>query len=305
VRSDFLPRRRGYRPAITLLFVGTIAVAAFRQGVFQSLAHAGANEVTAGQARGETEPGLNELPAMKPQDLAAEQEALERFASLGLPIYCGGGTKPYVALTFDDGPGPYTIQTLNLLRAGGARATFFSVGKKLEYFPDVPSLELGAGAIGNHTWTHRDMRGATAQELYEEVGRTRAELAGATGAPVRMFRPPYGAHDAALDQYVRSLGMAEIMWSAESGDSAGAPPSVVLANTVAGLRPGAIILMHENRGSTLSMLPQILQAIADKGLQAVTVPYMLANDPPSEAQLRAGGGCGVSPTIPPEQWSTT
>ena len=296
------PRRRGYPSAITILILATVAVAAFRQGVLESLAHAGAEDGTpatrAGAQRNPLSWGLEPLP----EDPAAEAEALDRFAALGLPIYCGGGRKPYVALTFDDGPGPYTIKTLEILRAAGARATFFSVGKKLEYFRDVPKLELEAGALGDHTWTHRDMRGATAQELEDEVGRTREALVEAAGRPVRMFRPPYGAHDQALDRYLKSSGMVEIMWSGESGDSAGAPASVVLANAVAALRPGSIILMHENRGSTLSMLPRILQAVSNKGLHAVTVPYLLAHDPPTEAQLRAGGGCGLSPTIPPDQW---
>jgi peptidoglycan/xylan/chitin deacetylase (PgdA/CDA1 family) len=298
-------RRRGYSSAITILILATVAVAAFRQGVFASLAHAGAKDgVRATRARSgpaQRNPLSSSLEA-QPEDPAAEADALDHFAALGLPIHCGGGKKPYVALTFDDGPGPYTIKTLDILRAAGARATFFSVGKKLEDFPDVAKLELEAGALGDHTWTHRDMRGATAQELYDEVDRTREALADAAGHPVRMFRPPYGAHDASLDRYLKSSGLVEIMWSGESGDSAGVPPSVVLANAVAALRPGAIILMHENRGSTLSMLPLILQAVSNKGLHAVTVPYLLAHDPPSEAQLRAGGGCGLSPTIPPDQW---
>jgi peptidoglycan/xylan/chitin deacetylase (PgdA/CDA1 family) len=304
---DRLPRRRGYPSAITILVLGTVAAAMVRQGVFQSSAHAGDRAATqVATVDRADDPSLEKLQAGLVKDpstvRAAESEALGRFAALGLPIYCGGGSKPYVALTFDDGPGPYTEQTLSLLRTAGAKATFFSVGKKLEYFPDAPRMELAAGAVGNHTWNHVDLRGATAQRLADEVGATRDALAEATSGAVHLFRPPYGAHDASLDQYLRYHDMVEIMWSAESGDSAGAPPSVVLANTVAGLRPGAIILMHENRGSTLSMLPQILDAVAAKGLVAVTVPYMLAYDPPTEAQLRAGGGCGVSPTIPPSQW---
>jgi peptidoglycan/xylan/chitin deacetylase (PgdA/CDA1 family) len=299
------PRRRGYPSAITILILATVAVTASRQGAFESLAHAGAAK---GQPAAvvEANPARPHLVAAVPQavheDSSAETRALAHFAALGLPVYCGGGKKPYVALTFDDGPGPYTEKTIDLLKNAGAEATFFTVGKKLEYFEDVPAEELTVGAMGDHTWNHVVMRGATSQQLADEVLATKTALEEAAGSAVRMFRPPYGSHDIGLDQYVQNNGMVEILWSGESGDSAGAPPSVVLANSVNALKPGAIILMHENRGSTLSMLPQILKAVRDKGLTAVTVPYMLANDPPTEAQLRAGGGCGLSPTIPPDQW---
>src|SRR5206468_3603406 len=52
-------------------------------------------------------------PAPEPvgSPLAVSQGArteLDRLISLGYPVCRGAGTKPLVALTFDDGPGPYT-----------------------------------------------------------------------------------------------------------------------------------------------------------------------------------------------------
>ena len=63
---------------------------------------------------------------------------------------------------------------------------------------------------------------------------------------------------------------------------------------IAGLHPGAIILMHENRGQTVRALIAIFAALQRKHLRAVSVPQLLSDDPPSLAQVRAGGGaCGV------------
>lgn len=63
---------------------------------------------------------------------------------------------------------------------------------------------------------------------------------------------------------------------------------------LAGLHPGSIILMHENRGQTIRALLTIFAALRRDHLRAVTVPELVAEDPPSLAQLRAGGrGCGV------------
>jgi peptidoglycan/xylan/chitin deacetylase (PgdA/CDA1 family) len=56
---------------------------------------------------------------------------------------------------------------------------------------------------------------------------------------------------------------------------------------IAGLHPGAIILMHENRSQTIRALPAIFAALRRAHLRAVTVPRLVAEDPPSRRQLRA------------------
>ena len=67
-------------------------------------------------------------------------------------------------------------------------------------------------------------------------------------------------------------------------------------NVIAGLRPGAIILMHENHGQTVRALINIFGALKRRHLRAVSVAQLLTDDPPSAAQLRTpGGGCGVGP----------
>jgi peptidoglycan/xylan/chitin deacetylase (PgdA/CDA1 family) len=308
-----LQPRRGFGRLIGILTVVLFATLALRMGAFGSLISAARDHGrSAPLAQGLSPPGVplgggSTAPAVGSGDgakatgpppfaansantanAAATDLALTRFAAIGRAVHCGGGTKPLVAVTFDDGPGPYTGQTLKILRAAGASATFFSVGRNIAGWPSVPSLELGQGAIGDHTWTHIPLKGESSAVLQEEIGRTQDALAAATGSRIGLFRPPFGSHDAGVDHFASALGMVEVLWSVDSEDSAGAPPEEVLANAVSGARPGAIILLHENRGSTLSVLPQILQAIRQRGLQTVTVPELLALDPPTVDQLEQG-----------------
>jgi peptidoglycan/xylan/chitin deacetylase (PgdA/CDA1 family) len=85
-----------------------------------------------------------------------------------------------------------------------------------------------------------------------------------------------------------------VLWNVDSGDSLGAEYAGIEHNVLAGLHPGSIILMHENRGQTIRALPTIFRALQEDHLRAVTVPELVAQDPPSPAQLRAGGrGCRV------------
>ena len=94
---------------------------------------------------------------------------------------------------------------------------------------------------------------------------------------------------------VRAHGLLQILWTVDSADSLGANYAQIERNVIAGLRPGAIILMHENHGQTIRAMINIFAAIRRKGLRAVSVPQLLADDPPSAAQLRDGGlGCGVA-----------
>ncbi len=235
--------------------------------------------------------------ALAQRGAAAEAAELSRLTALGLPIYCAGPRGNMVALTFDDGPGPYTRLMLRKLHQAHDRATFFVVGRNLGLIPGITHQERAIGAVGDHTFTHPLLTGLSLATADEEITRTKTALAQASGGPVRLFRPPYGGRNAAIDDMARRAGLLEILWTVDSADSLGANYAGIARNVIAGLRPGYIILMHENRGQTIRAMLQILPALARRHLRAVSVPELLARDPPSIAQVRAGGrGCGAHPT---------
>jgi peptidoglycan/xylan/chitin deacetylase (PgdA/CDA1 family) len=223
--------------------------------------------------------------------------ALLRFTRLGRPVFCGGRGKRLVALTFDDGPGPYTRIALRELRRAGARATFFLVGRSIRRFPGLPRRERALAAIGDHTMTHPFLPGLSARAARAEIADARALAAAASGTRIRLFRPPYGAHTPAIDRDVSRLGMVEVLWDVDSTDSRVWPPANfhAIARVVRrAVRPGSIVLFHENRGQTIRALRTILPMLARRRLRAVTVPELLAQDPPSAAALaRGAAGCGV------------
>jgi peptidoglycan/xylan/chitin deacetylase (PgdA/CDA1 family) len=81
--------------------------------------------------------------------------------------------------------------------------------------------------------------------------------------------------------------MLEILWSIDSGDSQGASARRIYRTVREQLSPGDIILLHEGRGTTQNALPRILDVIGARGYRAVTVPQLLAMDPPTNEQLRS------------------
>ena len=160
--SPTLPRI-GFRPVIAILLVAVVGMLAWREGLGKGtfgkgFSPGGPSRVLAGAKAKASGMSGGSLAAASPDaPLVTEAEAtaaVQRFVRLGLPVYCGGRLGNFVALTFDDGPGPYTQQTMQILDAGGSRATFFLVGKKLQYWPELPPQEAAMGAIGDHTWDH-------------------------------------------------------------------------------------------------------------------------------------------------------
>ncbi len=187
-----------------------------------------------------------------------------------------------------------------VLRRFGERATFFLVGRNLARWPGLPRAELRLGVVGDHTWTHPFLTRLATSDMDAEIARTKAALARATGAVVRLFRPPYGFRDAAVDREASRLGMLDVLWSLDSGDSyppPGASAGKIVRTLARLVRPGSIVLMHENLRQTMDALPAVLRRLQARGLRSVTVPELLALDPPSLAQLRAGiNGCTGRPS---------
>jgi peptidoglycan/xylan/chitin deacetylase (PgdA/CDA1 family) len=217
---------------------------------------------------------------------------IHRLAALGLPVYCAGPHGHELAFTFDDGPGVYTHYAVKKLAQAHERATFFVVGKSIEAWPGWLQRELKVGSLADHTFTHADLLELPPAEVASELESNKQLIEQQSGQSVDLFRPPYGAQDAAVNQIARRLGLLDIMWSMDSRDSLGANWAGIIQNVESDLRPGAIILMHENRGQTIRALTTLLPVLHQRRLRSVTLPDLFATDPPSPAQVRQGlNGC--------------
>ena len=286
-RARALRRRRTLALAVFIAVLGLAVMIA----ILVSRRSVGRKAVRAAPPSGAVALG----PAVARSRSEAQLRAVGRLAAYGLPLYCGGRSERMVALTFDDGPGPYTRLAIAKLRKHHLRATFFLVGKQIRSFPGLARLEKPAGAVGDHTMTHPFLPALPHRAMVQQIAGAKALIEHAAAQPVVLFRPPYEGRTPAIEHEVRTLGMLEVLWNVDSGDSLGANYAGIDRNVLAGLHPGSIILMHENRGQTIRALLTIFAALTRDHLRAVTVPELVTEDPPSLAQVRAGGrGCGVS-----------
>lgn len=223
----------------------------------------------------------------------AQRSAVEHYRAIGLPIYCAGGRGRFAALTFDDGPSQFSGQVLDLLRSAGAQSTFFLIGRQVGGQGEIVRRQLAAGGVADHTWNHPMLTRLSRRDVDFELGQTKRVLEQATRQPIELFRAPYGDHNAAVDARIRGWGLLEVLWNVDTRDSAGADSVSIAQNADQGLQPGAIVLMHETYERSVRALPQILGAARRRGLRLVSVPQLLALDPPPDALVRAGPlACG-------------
>jgi peptidoglycan-N-acetylglucosamine deacetylase len=291
-RRRLVLRRRTVFAAVLAAAAAALLAALLSGGGSHTHAHASA--IASGSAaRAGSAKRLAGRSASTSSD-AGESDQVRALIALGLPIYCAGARGNEVALTFDDGPGPYTQLVLAKLRKHGIRATFFDVARNIPLLPGATAAERALGGVGDHTVTHPLLTALAPAGAEREIVRAQAALERSTGGPVFLFRPPYGGRSASIDRVVSAHGMLDILWTLDSADSLGATYAQIERNVIGGLRAGAIVLMHENHGQTVRALLAIFAALARKHLRAVSVSQLLTDDPPSVAQVRAGGaGCGV------------
>ena len=184
-----------------------------------------------------------------------------------------------VWLTIDDGPDPAsTPQVLELLKAHGARATFFVIGSQVERHPDlVRRIVAGGHSIGNHSHTHplRSFWCAFPSRTAAEIDRCVAAFLLADVPFERYFRPPAGVRNPFLDPQLSSRGMTLVLWNARGFDGGGRSPAAALASIARQIRPGGILLSHEAgvRAETrLRFMELLLEFLAGEGYACVLPP---------------------------------
>ncbi len=228
---------------------------------------------------------------------AAENAAITKTLSYTPYVRVAGTQHKEVALTFDDGPGPYTPQIVSALERLHAPATFFEVGVEERYFSGSTAKIVARGyPIGDHTQNHQNM-GKLAPKQQQSQLLQETTAIGAEGAPFpRMFRPPYGLWDNGTLRVLKKYRMLMVLWTVDTGDyELPGVPAIVTA-AVKGARPGAIILLHDaggDRSQTVAALPRIIRQLRRKGYRLVTVPRLLLDNPAPRHQnvyLLSGSG---------------
>jgi len=203
-------------------------------------------------------------------------------------VKVGGDRGREVALTFDDGPGPYTPAVLSVLERLHVRATFFEIGAMLRYFGASTVRELRDGdVIGDHTQTHPEMATLSAHAQHEQLFEQILHVEVLDGPRPILFRPPYGSYNATTMRQLRALHLMMVLWSVDTDDYLQPGVPVIVQRALAGARPGAILLMHDAGGTrtqTIAALPRIIEELRARGFHLVTVPELLRDDPPPPGQ---------------------
>jgi peptidoglycan/xylan/chitin deacetylase (PgdA/CDA1 family) len=196
-----------------------------------------------------------------------------------------------VALTFDDGPSPWTGLILDLLAAHQGHATFFALGCLAAADGSAQTLrrvvETGS-EIGNHTFSHPSLPRLDDDSIRDELDRAGSAIEGASGITLRYWRPPFFHVDERVRGAVSQLGLQEVGcsmmpydWEWDAARSA--------AFVIDKLQPGSIVCMHDGRPpdepadvsaptreASVAAVGMILQAMSDRGLRSVTISELLA-----------------------------
>lgn len=187
-----------------------------------------------------------------------------------------------IALTFDDGPDPdVTPRVLELLARHQARATFFCVGERARAYPELVAQITRAGhAVENHTDRHAlDFAFWGPRRMAADLRSAQDTFVGLGVAPPRFVRAPAGMRNPWFDWAAHRAGLECVSWSRRAFDTVISNEAVVRTHLKRGLRPGAILLLHDGHAArtadgtpvVLAVLPGLLEAIDAAGLATVAL----------------------------------
>lgn len=177
--------------------------------------------------------------------------------------------KKMVALTFDDGPGPYTKAIVDCLKENNARATFFVLGERIDTYDDELAYTFKHGnEIANHSYSHPTLTSLSSSKIKSEISKTDKKVKSITGASTEILRTPGGA----TNSTVKSVcGKPIIFWSIDTLDWKHRNASQTISHVMNNVKDGDIILMHDIHSPTRDAALQLIPKLKKAGYQLVTV----------------------------------
>ncbi|ORZ07290.1 hypothetical protein BCR41DRAFT_310987 [Lobosporangium transversale] len=224
-----------------------------------------------------------------------------------------------VALTFDDGPGPYNDQLLKLLAEKGVKATFYVIGSMVAENPQqagaLKKILDGGHMLASHSYSHSNMDTMNEEQLKKEIQMTSDIMFQNAGVRPAYMRPPEGRCGELCTKVMESMGLVISHWNVDTNDwrfkalapETAAVKSMTEINSV--ILPGNpatdsfILLEHEIHKFSVDLLAgRLIDAILAKGYKFVTMDvcvgkpaYLPGSTIPSAASNPINGTSGAVP----------
>ena len=178
-----------------------------------------------------------------------------------------------IYLTFDDGPGPYTAELLDILARYHVKATFFVTAQEPKYFDLIGRAFREGHSIGVHTSTHNyNQIYASEEAFFEDFFNMEEIIHTQTGSYTQIFRFPGGSSNTVsrfnegimtrLTQAMTDMGYQYFDWNVISGDAGETNKTKkIVENIEEGCKEHtvSVILQHDIKDYSVAAVEPVIQ----------------------------------------------
>lgn len=197
-----------------------------------------------------------------------------------LPIYSVDTKEKKIAISFDASWGAdNTLKLLDTLDKYKVKATFFLVGRWVDEYPNETKEIFKRGhEIGNHSDKHPTMTKLSREDMIKEISNCDAKLMSLTGKGTTLFRCPEGAYNDSVIETVEGTNHYCIQWDVDSIDWKAQGAELEYERVIKKVKPGSIVLFHNNAKYTPENLPRILEKLKSEGYKFVKISDLIYKD---------------------------
>lgn len=179
-----------------------------------------------------------------------------------------------VYLSFDDGPGPYTEQLLDILDKYNVKVTFFVTNQYSDYQYLIGEAHRRGHTIAMHTYSHVFSNlYANESAYYEDLNKIQSICEEQTGVSPTIVRFPGGTSNVVSKNYCNGIMSALIQslpangyqycdWNIDSMDAGGAKTAEEVTQNVLSAIPdfkNSFVLQHDTKEFSVEAVEEIIR----------------------------------------------
>lgn len=141
---------------------------------------------------------------------------------------------------------------MDLLKSYNAKATFFCIGRNIDYNPEIfERIKKEGHSIGNHSYNHLNGWKTDNKTYFENIALCQSLT------QTKLFRPPYGRIKRSQINFLKQKYKI-IMWDVLSWDfNQGLSAQQCTNNVLKNIKPGSIVVFHDSIKAQERMLPAL------------------------------------------------